>query len=74
MTDSNVPVASSLPVVWRKAAKSNPNDDCVECGTLDGTVAVRDSKDPDGPAHIHAAAAFEAFVTAAAHNTLAPVA
>ncbi|MBB5080196.1 hypothetical protein HNR40_005683 [Nonomuraea endophytica] len=36
---------------WRKATASGDNGQCVEVATnLPGIVAVRDSKDPDGPA------------------------
>lgn len=36
--------------VWRKATKSGGNGgNCVEAASLRGTVAVRDSKNPDGP-------------------------
>jgi hypothetical protein len=39
------------PASWRKASKSNSNGgNCVEVARdLPGIVAVRDSKDPDGP-------------------------
>ncbi|GAA4839021.1 DUF397 domain-containing protein [Kitasatospora terrestris] len=68
------PVASALPVVWRKATDSNPNDDCVECGTLeDGVVVTRDSKNPHGPALAFPAAKFYAFTAAVAAGTLVPV-
>ncbi|MFF0468312.1 DUF397 domain-containing protein [Micromonospora zamorensis] len=38
--------------VWRKSTRSGDNGgNCVEIATnLPGVVAVRDSKDPDGPA------------------------
>ncbi|MGW2307019.1 DUF397 domain-containing protein [Actinomadura luteofluorescens] len=37
-------------VVWRKASRSSNNGgDCVELGRVGDTVAIRDSKDPDGP-------------------------
>jgi hypothetical protein len=35
-------------LVWRKSTESL-NGDCVEVASLPGGVAVRDSKDPDGP-------------------------
>jgi hypothetical protein len=36
--------------IWAKSSHSGPNGNCVEVArNLPGTVAVRDSKDPDGP-------------------------
>jgi hypothetical protein len=34
---------------WRKSSYSFAMQNCVEVGTGPGTVAVRDTKDPDGP-------------------------
>ncbi|WP_395104653.1 DUF397 domain-containing protein [Actinomadura sp. SCN-SB] len=35
---------------WRKAARSSASgSDCVEIAGLEAWIAVRDSKDPDGP-------------------------
>ncbi|MFJ7337892.1 DUF397 domain-containing protein [Streptomyces sp. NPDC101116] len=43
--------ASTLPVTWRKSSASGAQSDCVECAVLDPErVAVRDSKNPTGPA------------------------
>jgi hypothetical protein len=35
---------------WRKSTYSLANGNCVEVGTGQGMVAVRDSTNPDGPA------------------------
>jgi hypothetical protein len=35
---------------WRKSSYSLSNGNCVEVGTGRAMVAVRDSRDPDGPA------------------------
>ena len=34
---------------WRKSRRSNTTHGCVECAVADDAVAIRDSKDPDGP-------------------------
>jgi hypothetical protein len=51
--------------VWAKSSYSGGNGgQCVEvAANLDGIVAVRDSKDPHGPALIFAPAEWEAFTT-----------
>ncbi|MFK0236025.1 DUF397 domain-containing protein [Streptomyces vinaceus] len=48
---------------WRKASYSGgTGGDCVEVAAQPCLVAVRDSKDPEGPAFTVAPAAFAAFV------------
>lgn len=43
--------ASALAVAWWKSSHSGAQGDCVEVGIVDEqAVAVRDSKDPAGPA------------------------
>jgi hypothetical protein len=49
--------------IWRKARRSAHNGGCVEiAANLDGVAAVRDSKRPEGGAHVVARAAFAAFL------------
>ncbi|MEV0049787.1 DUF397 domain-containing protein [Saccharopolyspora shandongensis] len=57
--------ASELFVTWRKSSRSqNGADNCVEVACLSSATAVRDSKDPDGPALVFGAAAFGGFLDA----------
>ena len=42
-----MPTTSRPP--WRTSSYSNGQSNCVETATQPGTVAVRDSKDPEGP-------------------------
>jgi hypothetical protein len=47
---------------WRKSSYSGDNGgNCVEVGAAGLAVAVRDSKDPDGPRLAFAADTWEAF-------------
>ena len=38
-----------IHVNWRKSTYSLSNGNCVEVGSGQGTVGVRDSRDPHGP-------------------------
>ncbi|MFF5110664.1 DUF397 domain-containing protein [Streptosporangium sp. NPDC000509] len=49
--------------MWRKSSLSGGNGDCVEVADLGDAVAVRDSKDPEGPKLVFARNAWTAFVT-----------
>jgi hypothetical protein len=48
---------------WRKSSYSRQSGNCVEVATnLPGMVAVRDTKDPEGPALLIPAAEWRALV------------
>jgi hypothetical protein len=50
-------------VRWQKSRRSNPSGNCVELGALpDGAVAVRNSRDPQGPALIYTVDEIAAFI------------
>lgn len=49
---------------WRKSTRSQTNGGCVEAADLHGRVAVRDSKDPAGPALLLDADSWRSFVDA----------
>ncbi len=48
---------------WRKSTRSNALSACVEMASLRGGIAVRDSKDPAGPALRFTAAEWSAFTS-----------
>jgi hypothetical protein len=58
--------------VWQKSNYSGGNGgQCVEVArNLPGIVAVRDSKDPDGPRLVFTAAEWRAFVRSVRHGEL----
>jgi len=49
--------------IWRKSSFSNGSANCVEIATnFPGRVAVRDSKDPDGPILVFTTGEWDAFL------------
>lgn len=58
--------ASQLPYArWQKSRLSNPSGNCVEIARLPGgDVAMRNSRDPEGPVLIYTAAEMAAFLWA----------
>ena len=52
-----------LGVRWRKSARSSAQGNCVELARLAGTeVAIRNSRDPEGPALVFTGAELDAFL------------
>ncbi|MFE9183063.1 DUF397 domain-containing protein [Micromonospora haikouensis] len=49
---------------WRKSSRSGDEGACVEMAVVPGAVAVRDSKDPTGPALLFPPTAWAAFAAA----------
>ena len=55
--------ADQLAAAWRKSRVSNPSGSCVEVAALaGGAVAVRNSRDPSGPALVYTRAEVAAFL------------
>ncbi|MEU3841399.1 DUF397 domain-containing protein [Streptomyces sp. NPDC028635] len=58
--------ASSLDARWMKSRHSNAEGNCVEVAPLvEGGIAMRNSRDPDGPALIYTASEMAAFLAGA---------
>jgi len=63
--------AALTGVSWRRSSHSTAANNCVETARLEaGRLAVRDSKDRQGPALLFSADAWADFVRALAADTL----
>ena len=52
--------------VWQKSSRSGQySDNCVEIAFVDGAIAMRDSKHPEGPVLIFTPGEWDAFVEGA---------
>jgi hypothetical protein len=52
-------------MAWRKATHRGNDGECAEVATIDTGIAVRDSKEPNGPTLAFTPTAWHSFVT---HN------
>ena len=58
-------------VEWWKSSRSGGNGgQCVEMATVSDAVAVRDSKNPEGPALLFDRGAWSAFTSAVKNSTI----
>ena len=64
---NGVPTSQLPPLRWQKSRRSNPSGNCVELAQLpdDAGYAIRNSRDPHGPALIYTRAEIEAFLLGA---------
>lgn len=64
--ENGMPAGTIGGVRWVRSGRSNASGNCVEVAQLpDGGVAVRNSRDPEGPALIYTRAEMTAFVAGA---------
>jgi hypothetical protein len=64
--ENGVPAGSLTGVRWTKSSHSNQSGNCVDVAALpDGSIAVRNSRDPEGPALVYTRAEITAFVAGA---------
>ena len=60
---NGIPAGQLAGVTWQKSRRSNPSGNCVEVAQLpDGGIAVRNSRDPMGPALVYTRAEIVAFL------------
>lgn len=60
---NGMPAAQVAGGPWRKSSYSNSQGNCVEVSALsDGSVAMRNSRDPQGPALLYTRAEITALI------------
>ncbi len=65
-TYNGMPTTALPALTWRKSRSSNPSGNCVELARLpSGEIAVRNSRDPQGPTLIYTTDEIAAFIAGA---------
>lgn len=60
---NGIPADELTTATWHKSSFSNPSGNCVEIAQLPGGgIAVRNSRDPHGPALVYTLAEASAFI------------
>ena len=60
---NGMPAGQLTDVTWQKSLLSNPSGNCVEMAALsDGSLAVRNSRHPGGPALVYTRDEMIAFI------------
>jgi hypothetical protein len=63
---NGIPASDLVGASWRKSSHSNSQGNCVEFAELaDGSVAMRNSRFPEGPALVYTRAEISALVAGA---------
>jgi hypothetical protein len=63
---NGIPASDLVDAAWRKSSHSNSQGNCVEFAELaDGSVAVRNSRFPQGPALVYTRAEISALLAGA---------
>jgi hypothetical protein len=58
------PIQAAEKLAWRTATRSG-GANCVEVAPYDGKIAIRSSREPDGPVLLYTADEWEAFMDGA---------
>jgi Domain of unknown function (DUF397) len=68
-TRNGIPAGQLTGAAWQKSRRSNPGGNCVELAALPGgEVAVRNSRDPEGPALVYTVDEIAAFLAGARYG------